>query len=65
MTTNKKKVLLCTGVSSEIDNENQYEKLLCENGFECNILEVLQFEFINLNEFQNRLLNSAAYNGKY
>ncbi|XP_001599706.1 uroporphyrinogen-III synthase [Nasonia vitripennis] len=64
MSINKIKVLLCTGVSSETDNnENQYKKCLTEHGFECEILQVLHFEFINLDDLRNTLLDSESYNG--
>lgn len=65
MSINKIKVLLCTGVSSETDNnENQYKKCLTEHGFECEILQVLHFEFINLDDLRNSLLDSEYYSGK-
>ena len=65
MSTDKKKILLCTGVSSETDNnENQYKKYLLQSDFECEILQVLHFEFTNLDELRNHLLDSESYNGK-
>lgn len=57
------KVLLCTGASSETDNENHYIKCLTVNGFECKVLQVLNFEFVNLDELQN-LLSSECYSGE-
>jgi hypothetical protein len=64
MSIQKKKVLLCTGISNEANNiENQYKKCLSENGFACEILQVLHFEFINQDELRTHLLNSESYSG--
>ncbi|XP_058792323.1 uroporphyrinogen-III synthase-like [Phymastichus coffea] len=63
MSTNRMKILLCTGVSSDTDNENQYKKCLLENNYECDILQVLHYEFINLNELRKHLVDSNSYSG--
>ncbi|CAB0042313.1 unnamed protein product [Trichogramma brassicae] len=66
MTTKNKEtlVVLCMGVSGEADNsENRYEHFLIDNGYKCDVLQVLQFEFVNLDELQNRLSRSDSYSG--
>ncbi|XP_011502673.1 PREDICTED: uroporphyrinogen-III synthase-like [Ceratosolen solmsi marchali] len=64
MPITKKKVLLCTGALNETNNtENQYKKSLLESGFECEILQVLHFEFINQDELQKHLLDAESYSG--
>lgn len=55
-----KKVLLCTGTTSE----NQYEDTLTKNGHFCEVLPVLDFEFVNLDELKNHLLKPDSYSGK-
>lgn len=65
MYNNRTKVLLCTGVTGETDNnENQYKKFLLENNYECDILQVLHFEFVNLDKLHKCLIDPKSYSGK-
>lgn len=62
----KKKVVLCTGSSSETDKKEQkYKKILSEINVECIVLEVLDFEFINLDKLEKQLLEPDSYHGNY
>ena len=65
MSFNCKRVLLCTGASNEIDkSENKFRKCLIEAGHDCDILEALEFEFMNLDLLQN-CLKSDSYSGNW
>ncbi|KAJ8673723.1 hypothetical protein QAD02_004985 [Eretmocerus hayati] len=60
----QKKILLCTGASGETDNnDNQYIKSLTEDGFDCGSLQVLEFEFINIDKLANCLERPQSYSG--
>ncbi|XP_014212543.1 uroporphyrinogen-III synthase-like [Copidosoma floridanum] len=64
MTNVTKNIILCTSSSSETDSkESHYKTCLSEINVDCKVLEVLDFEFVNLDELKSRLLDSDSYSG--
>lgn len=59
-----KEVVLCRGVIDNNETHSEYVNTFESAGLRCKHLNVLRFEFLNLNELRERLLLPNSYDGE-
>ena len=62
MAGNCKRVVLCKGLS-EKSNQETYSKTLESAGYNCEYLQTLKFEFVNISDLRACLLVADKYSG--
>lgn len=63
MAGNNKLVVLCKGLSDKNDAQETYIKAFESAGYNCESLQTLQFDFVNITELRACLLAADKYSG--
>lgn len=58
-----KTVVLCKGLSEKNDRQETYVEMLESAGYNCECLQTLRFEFVNISELRECLSIANRYSG--